>query len=287
MIKIPNRATGFFLLCCFILMFGRVDGSSFPQHVQAQLIADVESIKSGSRFCVALALTMEEGWHTYWKNPGDSGLPTTIEWNLPEGFSAGEIQWPYPQKFETSGIVSFGYENKIFLLVDMQAPPALIPGTVAKFSASVAWLACKEECVPEHADLTIEIPVKEHDSKVDSKWIEYFKMSRKNLPKFFKDWDIDAAAKVEKIVIQALPHVSVNRPTMNIYFFPEEEGIVDYSAPQTVEKLHKGYSIEIKRSKFSSHLPSRLKGILYTPQGWDVSGKFLAFLVDVPLRRME
>jgi thiol:disulfide interchange protein DsbD len=265
-------------------MFGRANGDSSPQKVHAQLIAEVESIKPGIRFCVALALTMEEGWHTYWKNPGDSGLPTTIEWNLPEGFSVGEIQWPYPQRFETSGIVSFGYADEVFLLMDMQAPVTLKPGTVAKFSASVDWLACKEECVSEHADLIIEIPVKDHDSRVDLKRVEHFKISRNNLPKLFKNWNIIASANGEKIVIQALPHISADSPSIDVFFFPEEEGIVDYSEPQKVETLRSGYLIEIKRSKFSTNLPSRLKGILYSTQGWDASGQMNALLVDVPLQ---
>jgi thiol:disulfide interchange protein DsbD len=228
---------------------------------------------------------MEEGWHTYWKNPGDSGLPTSIRWNLPKGFSAGEIQWPIPQKFETSGIVSFGYADRVFLLVDIQAPDTLNPGTVVELSASVDWLACKEECLPGHSDLIVTIPVEDRDSEVDSKWADDFKMSRKNLPKTLKDWDVSAYAEGEMIIIQAVPDVPVNRPSMNIFFFPEEGGLVEHGEPQTVAKRHNGYAIEIHRSKFSSNLPSRLRGILHSPQGWDASGQWLALLVDVPLQK--
>jgi thiol:disulfide interchange protein DsbD len=283
----PNNATGFFLLCFLLLFIFPAVGTSSPQHVKAQLIADVESIKPGSRFSVAVVLTMEEGWHTYWKNPGDSGLPTTIEWNLPEGFLAGEIQWPYPQKFETAGIVSFGYADRVFLLIDMQAPASLNPGTVVGLSASVSWLACKDECIPENSDLNIELPVDDRDSDVGSKWADIFKMSRKNLPRFFKEWDISAYANGKKIVIQALIRVPVDRPSMTIFFFPEEEGLVEHTEPQTVEKQHSGYSIEITRSKFSSNLPSRLKGILYSAQGWEASGQLHALLIDVPLQKRE
>jgi DsbC/DsbD-like thiol-disulfide interchange protein len=216
---------------------------------------------------------MEEGWHTYWKNPGDSGLPTTIKWNLPEGFSAGEIQWPCPQKFETSGIVSFGYGNEVFLLMDMQVPAEAKPGTVARFSASVDWLACKEECVTEHADLIIEIPVESRDSKVDLKWTEYFNIFRNSLPKSAEDWNINASASGEIIIIRALSEVSLNKASIDIFFFSEESGVVDHSEPQKVKKLRNGYLIEIKRSRFSQTLPSRLKGVFFSTQGWDASGK--------------
>ena len=276
-----------FLSCCFFLFFGYVDGIPLSQHVQVQLVSEVESVKPGSRFFVALILTMEKGWHTYWKNPGDSGLPTTIEWNLPEGFSAGEIQWPCPQKFESSGIVSFGYADQVDLLMDMQVSPSLKAGTVVTLFASIDWLACKEECVPEHAELILELPVKDDASQVDLKRAEYFENARNDLPKIFKDWDVSAWANEDEIVIQTLSHDSVFKPAMEIFFFPEEEGIVNYAEPQTVGKRRYGYSIGMKRSKRSSALPLRLKGILYSPQGWDTSGQSLALLVDVPLQRKK
>lgn len=279
--------TKLFFLCFLFLSFSRVQGISSSQHVHARLIAEVKSVKPGSRFCVAVALTMEDGWHIYWKNPGDSGLPTTVEWNLPEGFSAGKIQWPRPHRFETSGIVSFGYENEVFLITDMQAPVTLEPGTVIEFSARAEWLTCKEECVPEHADLSIKIPVKDHDPELDAKWAAYFKRSRENLPMALEDWNINASTNGEKIVILALQQGGENRSSLDMFFFPEEEGLVDYAEPQTVEKLRNGFSVEIKRSNLSSNLPSRLKGILYSAQGWDASGQILALLVDVPLQRME
>jgi thiol:disulfide interchange protein DsbD len=278
------RVSGFFLLIWLLLVFGHAESYSSPKHVQAQLIVEVESIRPGSPFCVALALKMEEGWHTYWQNPGDSGLPTTIEWDLPDGFSAGKIQWPYPKKFETSGIVTFGYADEVFLLTDIRAPASLKPGTVVKISASADWLTCKEECVPEHAELSTEIPVKDLVPNVDPKWADYFDMFRNNLPKLFGDWDVHASVTGSTIVIQASPRVTAHGPMMDVFFFPEQEGIFEYAEPQTVKKRGNGYSIEIKRSKSTHDLPSRLKGILYSSQGWDSSGQILALLVDVPLR---
>jgi thiol:disulfide interchange protein DsbD len=278
------RLSGFFLLWCFLTVFSIADDFSSPNHVHAQLIVEVESIKPGSPFCVALSLTMEEGWHTYWQNPGDSGLPTKIEWDLPDGFSAGEIQWPYPHKFETSGIVTFGYTDEVFLLTNIRAPASLKPGTVVKISASVDWLTCKEECVPEHANLIAEILVKDHVPQVDPKWSKYFKIYRNSLPKLLIDWDINASVIGNKIVIQASPLGSVHGSEMDVFFFPEQEGIVDYTMPQTVEKRGNVYSIAMMREKFAQSLPSRLRGILYASQGWDSAGQTLALLVDVPLR---
>src|SRR5687768_5708143 len=88
-----------------------------PSHVKASLIPEVRTIAPGTPFWVAVHLKMDPRWHTYWINPGDSGAATTIKWNLPPGFEAGPIQWPYPERIELPPLVSFAYENEAALLV--------------------------------------------------------------------------------------------------------------------------------------------------------------------------
>ncbi len=269
-----------------------LDGAVSPKHlsgnffqipVQARLVSEVKSIKSETRFCVAVRLEMEDGWHTYWKNPGDSGLPTGIEWTLPQGFIAGDIQWPFPQIFEWSDIIGFGYEGDVFLLTELKAPARLESGTTVRISASVDWLACREECVPGHSELTVELPVKEKNPEPDPRWAEHFANTRKNLPAVLDQWKIDADLDKNKILIQILPPVLAGRKMKDIVFFPEQEGLVDYSGPQRLQKTDRGYFIEIQISRTAAEIPPRLTGILYTPQGWDNSGELRALRVDVPL----
>src|SRR5947209_2546423 len=84
----------------------------FPAgHVEAAFLSETQSIQPGKPFTVALELKMKDGWHTYWRNPGDSGMATAIRWALPEGFSAGPIQWPYPSRIEGQSLASFGYRG--------------------------------------------------------------------------------------------------------------------------------------------------------------------------------
>ena len=106
---------------------GRADPVE-TDYVTAELISENETIRGGESFWVALRLEMKEHWHTYWKNPGDSGLATTIEWDLPDGFSAGPIVWPTPQKIELPPFMTYGYEGEIFLLARMNAPGVLNEG---------------------------------------------------------------------------------------------------------------------------------------------------------------
>lgn len=253
------------------------------EHVKAQLVSEVQSIKPGQSFWVALRLQMEEHWHTYWKNPGDSGLPTEIEWNLPTGFEAGEIQWPYPQKFEEAQLVSFGYEGEVFLLTEIKPPETIESGLMAKISASVDWLVCKEFCVSGHADLSIAMPVKEEEPIMNEQWIDHFKRTRKNLPRTPSDWKIRASATENQILIQAIPPLWFKKELKNIAFFPEQEGIVNHSESQRLKGSKDGYIIEIQRSQLSTNLPPRLKGLLYSKEGWGNSIKGSALRVDVPL----
>src|SRR6188768_4101358 len=100
------------------------------EHVEATLIAERTSVQPGKGIPVGLRLRMADHWHTYWKNPGDSGLPTRIEWVLPEGWKAGEIQWPYPQPLPVGPLMNYGYEDEVVLLTELTPPANAAAGKV-------------------------------------------------------------------------------------------------------------------------------------------------------------
>jgi thiol:disulfide interchange protein DsbD len=230
---------------------------------------------------------MDKHWHTYWKNPGDSGLPTKIEWNLPDGFVPGVIQWPYPKRFEESGLVSFGYEGEVFIITQIEAPKAIKTGTNAKLSASVDWLVCKESCIPGHADLVIIMPVKNKSPKIDERWVNHFKKTRKKLPKTSSEWKIKTSINKNQILIHIDPPSEFKGELKNITFFPEQGGIANYSGSQNLKRSQDGYILEVLRSKLSTRLPARLKGVLLSPEGWGNSREERALHIDVPLMNVD
>ncbi len=118
-----------------------------PPKVQAQLISEQRSIAPETPFWVGMRMQIQPGWHTYWKNPGDSGAPTRLQWDLPEGFSAGEIQWPYPHRLPVGPLVNYGYEDQTLLLVEITPPPDP-PQESVTLSARADWLVCQQECIP-------------------------------------------------------------------------------------------------------------------------------------------
>ena len=101
---------------------------------------------------------MEPGWHTYWKNPGDAGSATKIKWQLPPGVSAGEIQWPLPEKLPPAEVSTYGYENEVVLLVPLTLASNLSAGSL-NLAAKVSWLECKESCIPASANVATKINV--------------------------------------------------------------------------------------------------------------------------------
>jgi thiol:disulfide interchange protein DsbD len=275
-------------LLIFICVFTAF--STEPQkseHVKARLISEVISIQPGEPFCVALWLMIDKNWHTYWKNPGDSGLPTKIEWNLPDGFVSGVIQWPYPKRFEESDLVSFGYEGEVFLITQIKAPEAIKSGINAKLSASADWLVCKESCIPGHADLVIKMPVKNENPKIDGRWVNHFRETRKKLPKTSSEWKIKASANKNQILIHIDLPSEFKGELKNITFFPEQDGIINYSGSQNQKRSQDGYILEVQRSKLSAKLPARLKGVLLSPESWGSSREERALHIDVPLMNVN
>src|SRR5258708_5195106 len=107
---------------------GAQAGPDGGRHVTANLIGETRNIVPGRSFHVALRQQIQPGWHTYWSNPGDSGLPTTIDWALPPEFRAGPISWPTPERFTVGPVVGYGYKNEVLLPVTVDVPAGLRPG---------------------------------------------------------------------------------------------------------------------------------------------------------------
>jgi thiol:disulfide interchange protein len=130
------------------------------EQVAARLLAATTSVQPGQAVLVGVQQKIIEHWHTYWINPGDSGLATTIAWTLPDGASAGAIQWPTPTRFVVGPIVNYGYANEVTLLSSLQVPQGLRDGDVFDVQAKVDWLVCEDTCIPQQVTLGLSLPVR-------------------------------------------------------------------------------------------------------------------------------
>ena len=126
----------------------------------ATLVADQQAVAPGEAFRLGLRLRLAPGWHTYWRNPGDAGAPPELLLTLPEGATAGPIEWPAPQRIPTGPLVSFGYESEVLLPLRVTLPaggPA--PGGPLTIEAEASWLVCAEICIPEEGRFRLDLPV--------------------------------------------------------------------------------------------------------------------------------
>ena len=147
----------------------RADGPAAPGDlVKADLVSESDSTVPGATAWVDLHLEIKPGWHVYWQNPGDSGLPTTIDWKLPPGFSVGHILWPVPEHFVQNGIGNYGYAGAVDLLLPIAGSKELIIGQTAMLDAEVSWLACADICIPGEAKLGLNLAVAYRDLDIHS-----------------------------------------------------------------------------------------------------------------------
>ena len=149
-------------LHCLLLLFMFVSVGSFANpvstnNVNASLIADVSSVQPGEAFYVALVFDIREGWHTYWRNPGDSGQATSIDWGLEEGVTASEIEWPYPERQFMGPVANYGYHGTAYHRIKIQVSANWPVGKPIELVANAKWLVCEEECIPEKGQLKLVV----------------------------------------------------------------------------------------------------------------------------------
>ena len=134
--------------------------------VRAELMAYApDGVTPGAPLWVGLQITHQPHWHTYWKNPGDSGLPTELAWTLPPGVSAGDIEWPAPRKLPIGALTNYGYEDTLLLPVPLTVAADFKPASLLSGASQIevklraSWLVCKEECIPEEGQFALKLPV--------------------------------------------------------------------------------------------------------------------------------
>ncbi|MDX2105836.1 MAG: protein-disulfide reductase DsbD family protein [Candidatus Melainabacteria bacterium] len=133
--------------------------NSLQAPVQTSLSCPSKEIMAGKPFNLFVDFEMEPGWHIYHKNPGESGMPTKVQWILPTGFKVEEQKWPQPETFKESGIVTYGHSKKLRLGATVTPPGSLKTGHVVQIKVAASWLACKHSCVPGNKTMAIELKV--------------------------------------------------------------------------------------------------------------------------------
>ena len=198
-------------------------------HARISLIKDHSDFVPGTSINIGLKVSMDKGWHTYWRNPGDSGGPIVIDWDLPKGFSVSDIKWPLPEKIEYPPLMTYGYED--FVIYPMVLTiPADYSDDYFEMNADI--LICADVCIPESGKISSNLLDIESDSLI-YEWLE--SVPSKSLP-------ITTSLNDNNLEIK----ITFDKEIKEIYFFPDENNSIDYSSKQNFYKRDDGYFLSIK-----------------------------------------
>jgi thiol:disulfide interchange protein DsbD len=230
-------------------------------NVKARLVSESDGIGAGQSIWVALELDIRDGWHTYWRNPGDSGQATKLVWTLPAGFIAGDIVWTTPHRFVIEPLVNYGYAKHAMHLVKITAPKDLAASSAPlALKAKASWLVCSDVCIPESADLELEVPVTAA-AGIDPATAPLFSAARADLPTAAP---ASTAARVDDgrliLTLGADWGATLERVT-SLSFYPYEDGAIEYAAPQTLER-HAGSVVLAMKLGYEPPKSGSLRGVL-------------------------
>ncbi len=276
-----------FLLCAVLFLATLSEAQPVRvRSVEAELISENAAITGGQPFWLAVRLAMDPHWHTYWENPGDSGLATTIAWDLPEGFSAGPVLWPYPERFEAAPYVSYGYQGEVLLLSQITPPAELTAGNRLSLMGRADWTVCREDlCMPGGADLSVEIPVRADAPQPNLYSSAYFETTRARLPGRSEQWQVRASSDGENIKLLLTP--SSPRDPGSVLVFERDKGLLDHSKPVAVARNGDRIEIDIPLSKHSKGAPELFRAVLVASRHWDSDGKLQALSVSAPVEQLQ
>ncbi len=240
---------------------------SATDEVQVRLISASSLVAPGQTLLLALEQRIAPHWHTYWKNPGDSGQPTSIDWQLPSGASAGTILWPAPKRFDVGPITNYGYEDHVLLLTEVQLPQRLTPGSTTTITADANWLVCKEECIPQQATLKLSLPV--GPTAKESPDAERLSAARTALP---AKAPFPASARIEGSNLVVTWPVTPTPAVQQALFMPEDWGRVQHAAKPALDRSGDEWRLRVPVGEQPAPAGQSLNGLLVIDgKTWEVS----------------
>lgn len=253
----PMRMTGL-LTALFLPCLLHAGEAEKP--LEVRLISETRGIVPGKPFFVGLHLVHPPGAHTYWKNPGVVGVPTLVEWDLPPGFSAGEIQWPMPKVVRMASYEAQGYDGETLLMIPITPPGKLAAASVV-LAAKVSWMCCGKTCHPEvKAPFSLKLPVLSA-MEIDPANHPLFEKFRASVPHFNPAWATTVTRDPGKITLTLQPPAGISQPTRSHFF--TSDGQVDSNQKQQLEILADGrIRLILAVSENAPENPKSLPGVV-------------------------
>ena len=249
-------------------------------HVEAELVAHApDGIRPGSRFQAGLRIRHQPDWHTYWLNPGDSGLATQMDWSLPPGLAAGPIAWPLPQRLPIGPLANYGYDRTVLLPVTVQVAPDFRPApgqTSIRLALHAQWLVCKTECVPEQGEFSLQLPL---DSATAADATD-FAAAAAARPGNAAQARLTATVQDGRLLLQADSGLPAALRGRTLEVFPETPGITEPAADPRQSWDGDRWSASLPLAQHRSDSPSSLPLVLVAT---DDAGQRHGWRVEAPV----
>jgi DsbC/DsbD-like thiol-disulfide interchange protein len=245
------------------------------QHARVELLARQNSVSAGSDVQFGVHFVLEKGWHIYWINPGDSGQPPSFKWQLPPGFSAGEIQWPRPERMQPSKeLIDYGYHDEVLLPLTIHVASTVNNRLPVEFGVETKWLICREVCIPEHGELRLSLPVSATAS-ANPQHAQLFERTKKLLPRPLpRAWKISVTSSKDGFALT----IHAGKRITKAEFFPLDPGQIDNPALQRLQPSHAGATLILKKSDQLLKPITLLRGVLVIPGS-------PAYRIEAPVRQ--
>jgi thiol:disulfide interchange protein DsbD len=258
------------------------------QHAKVELVAANDAVAPGENAWIGLHFVLDPGWHIYWQNPGDSGEPPRVQFQLPAGFHAGQIEWPAPQRLGSGTVVDFGYSGEVLLIIPLAIPANAVPGTHQDLAATAKWLVCREICIPDQAQLGLTLNIVARPSPAGSAAQPLFAHYRKLIPTPVpSNWSVKAISQGDDLILS----VETGKPEEHVVFYPFLPDPIENSAPQAATHLAKGVQLKLHKSDQQVKPVTTLKGVLVLgdPQvsANNSAGNSSAYRIAVPVRHFS
>jgi DsbC/DsbD-like thiol-disulfide interchange protein/cytochrome c biogenesis protein CcdA len=249
------------LLLAWLLPLTVAFGESPPlrtDNLDSRLVAAQTAVVPGQQLRVGLWLRHDPEWHTYWLNPGDSGLATRIELELPPGFEAGSIRWPLPERLPAGPLVNFGYSDTVVLPLDITVP-AVIDAASVTLRARADWLICKVECIPGDGEYALTLPVA-GAAETDARWAADFARAERRQP--VRVAGRAAVSFTDETVELRLPADLDPAPDAGWVFFPATAPVVSNTAEPRWLETGDGTALVLPKSDYFVAAPERFEFLL-------------------------
>ncbi|PZU76299.1 MAG: thiol:disulfide interchange protein [Brevundimonas sp.] len=247
-------------------------GAQRTERIAAELVPMTQWATPGSTVVVAVRQDIQPGWHTYWRNPGDSGGATTLDWTLPAGVKADPILWPLPTRQRLLGLMNYGYSGEVFLPVPIQVPASARPGEILTLTAQALFLVCSDRmCVPEPLTLSLALPVREGTAPLSRPWGEVIRKTVETAPR-----PAGITAHVTRdgqgLILTATGGPLASGTVGAAYVFPFEPGRIDHAAGQSGQLGPEGLTLRLAPGRETGD--GALSGVLATDKGaWEITAE--------------